>query len=63
MFGFQSGGTHPVMIRDDIPEYSETLTESNADFVVMLGGEKTYLLNWDGEIPSGIFIASDGIEQ
>ena len=62
-FGFNSQGTHPVLVRDDIPEYSEVLTETNSDFVVVLGGLKTYTINWDGEIPSQIFIATDGIEM
>lgn len=63
MYGFNSQGTHPVMVRDDRPEYSETLTESNADFPVVLGGVATYTMHWDGEIPSSIGIYTDGIEM
>lgn len=62
-FGFNSQGSHAVMTRMDAPEYSEVLTETNADFPVILGGDYTYLLSFDQETPSQILIATDGLER
>ena len=53
------------MVRDDIPNINETLTMKvhTADFLVILGGSKTYTLHWTHHIPQHVDIYSDGLEK
>ena len=59
------GHTFPVMVRDDIPTINETLNMKvrSADFLVILGGSKTYTLHWTHYVPSHVDIYSDGIQK
>ncbi|XP_053379314.1 cell surface hyaluronidase-like [Mercenaria mercenaria] len=52
------------MIRDDLPTINETLDAiESADFLVILGGSKTYTLHWTNFIPTPLSIYSDGFER
>lgn len=56
--------TFPIMVRDDLPLINETLDAiESADFLVILGGSKTYSLHWTHVIPTTLSIFSDGIER
>lgn len=56
--------TDPIMIRDDIPSINETLTGVNsADFLVVLGGLKTYTLHWSNYVPHTFSVIGDGLER
>ena len=60
-----TGHTFPVIVRDDMPNINETLSMNvhSADFLVILGGSKTYTLHWTDYVPTHVDIYSDGIEK
>jgi hypothetical protein len=52
------------MVRDDLPTINETLDAlESADFLVILGGNKTYTLHWKSFIPAELTIYGDGLER
>ncbi|KAL3861897.1 hypothetical protein ACJMK2_007911 [Sinanodonta woodiana] len=57
------GITEPIMTRLDTGAEEQLTGVESADFVVILGGSKRYILHWSSQIPNPLEIHSDGIEK
>ncbi|KAJ8300466.1 hypothetical protein KUTeg_021985 [Tegillarca granosa] len=58
------GTTMPLMVRDDIPKFSENLTaENSAQFMAILGGTHSYTLHWTHQIPKSFDVFGEGVER
>lgn len=57
--------TYPIMVRDDIPHVSETMSEYAYDpqFLVVLGGEYSYTLHWSKRVPRKFVLEGLGVEK
>ena len=58
------GQTEAIMVRDDEPDFPETLSDNyTADFLTILGGSHSYTLHWTKQIPRFFIIRGYGIEK
>ncbi|KAL3861721.1 hypothetical protein ACJMK2_007745, partial [Sinanodonta woodiana] len=55
--------THPIMMRLDTGAEEQLTGVHSADFMVILGSSKRYILQWSHQIPNPLEIYSDGIEK
>ncbi|KAL3861720.1 hypothetical protein ACJMK2_007744 [Sinanodonta woodiana] len=55
--------THPIMTRLDTGAEEQLTGVHSADFMVILGSSKRYILHWSNQIPNPLEIYSDGIEK
>ncbi|KAK3583750.1 hypothetical protein CHS0354_022782 [Potamilus streckersoni] len=55
--------TDPIMTRVDTGAEELLTGVESADFMVILGGFKRYILHWSSQIPNPLEIYSDGIEK
>ncbi|KAL3861903.1 hypothetical protein ACJMK2_007916 [Sinanodonta woodiana] len=55
--------TDPIMTRVDTGAEEQLTGVDSADFVVIVGASKRYILHWSNQIPNPLEIYSDGIEK